>query len=121
MVLINLHGNGIYVFDNKSLIPSIGDYLNALPPTFFAFYKTFKDIIYLLVMDFERFLNVVGEDEFLEFAFLLNSNEVDGVDEVINRMIGNKNYYMSNSAICQVTSLSLIESSFKKYKRGLDN
>lgn len=120
LILVDLHYKNIFVLDNKSLIPSIYDYINALSPCFSAFYRAFKHLAYLFVTDFEKFLNVVGKSEFLEFSVLYNNMEIDMINEVIDKMLKNTNYNMLATPTVDF-NLSLIERTIKKYKKNLGN
>ncbi len=119
LIIIGLHSKDIFVLDNKSLVPDIETLKNYVSLSVMSFYKRFSDIIYLFITDFKGFMDLVGKEEFLDFFYLLNDNDMDSINIVLDRMEANKNNYMSFKP-SYVFDSTLIETSVNKYRRKFD-
>ena len=77
------------------------------------FYYYFKDVVDLLLFEPKKFMDMVGIENFCEFASLLKNRESDEqIDEVVERMINNR----ANNISYQIVGMNtpLIEEVYKR-------
>lgn len=113
IITANLKRKGIHIFDNKYISQTPETIEKSLEDYFLDFYKLFKDIISTLITDINKFIEIVGYQNFKEFIKKVNEDELSDIDEILQKMYQHKLNYQSGIYI----NVDLIEDSIKKYKR----
>lgn len=110
LICNDLHQKGIFLIDTESKILNHPKYQPFIPN---KFYEYFLDILALFVYSPNRFIDIVGIDNFTEFAELVVSHaEENNISEAIDKMIQEREQKVKYEIVG--VNISLIDEALKK-------
>lgn len=84
-IVIELHSANIYIFDAKNE-SEIEELHSNIPTYFTTFYTLFKDIIYLLITNYKKFIEILGTKNFEEFTELILTGNIYEIESILEKM-----------------------------------